>query len=110
MQEQTFYVEIKNLTFQTIIGILDFERTTPQKVVLNISFSYQKKTNFIDYAKVASIVENRMKKEKFFLIEDALEDLTDLLYKNFPSIKQLHIEIAKPTILPNCNVSVAIKT
>ena len=33
-------VNITNLTFKTIIGILDFERVKPQKVVVDITFEY----------------------------------------------------------------------
>ena len=34
-------IEINNLTFKCIIGILDFERIKKQRVILNISFEYE---------------------------------------------------------------------
>ncbi|HIC09864.1 MAG TPA: dihydroneopterin aldolase, partial [Campylobacterales bacterium] len=42
-------IYIENLTFSTIIGILEFERTTPQDVSIDIvlEYSYQNR-NYID--------------------------------------------------------------
>ena len=33
-------IEISDLTFNTIIGILDFERIKEQRVIINLSFEY----------------------------------------------------------------------
>jgi dihydroneopterin aldolase len=108
MQEKKFRVAIEDLTFETIIGILDFERTTPQKVVVNIKFSYRFKNEFINYAEVASFIKETMKKNKYFLIEDALEEITQLLKEKFPPIESIDLKIEKPAILPDCRVSVAL--
>ena len=41
-------IEIEQLTFKCIIGILDFERVKKQKVIINLSFDYDfGKDNFI---------------------------------------------------------------
>ena len=99
-------VQIKNLKFQCIIGILKKERKTKQKVIVNIKFNYNyKKQNFIDYSEVAQLVEQNLKKQRFGLIEDAILDTKDLLEYKF-NIKKLKIKIAKPDILKNCLVSV----
>ena len=46
-------IQISNLTFKAIIGILDFERIKKQKVIINLSFEYEfSKDKFIDYAEV----------------------------------------------------------
>ena len=71
-------VQIKNLKFQCIIGILKEERKTKQKVIVNIKFNYNyKKQNFIDYSEVAQLVEQNLKKQRFGLIEDAILDTKD---------------------------------
>jgi len=99
-------VQIKNLKFQCIIGILKEERKTKQKVIVNIKFNYNyKKQNFIDYSEVAQLVEQNLKKQRFGLIEDAILDTKDLLEYKF-NIKKLKIKITKPDILKNCLVSV----
>ena len=100
-------VEIKDLSFKCIIGILDFERIKKQKVVINISFEYKfKKDVFIDYSEISSLVESQMKKKKFLLIEDAITFLETKLYKLY-KVNNLNIKISKPTILKNCIVSVS---
>ena len=100
-------VEIKDLHFKCIIGILDFERVKKQKVLINISFEYNfKKDVFIDYSEISSLVESQMKKKKFLLIEDAITFLETKLYKLY-KVNNLNIKISKPTILKNCIVSVS---
>jgi len=101
-------IHIQELTFDTIIGILEFERTSPQKVVLDIEIEYnynQKK--FIDYSKVAQDIQNDMQTKKYLLIEDALDGLKELLKANYPSIQTLQIKLFKPDILPNCTVGLS---
>ena len=95
---------IKNLTFNCIIGILDFERIQTQKVIINISFKYKYKKTFIDYSIVVNEVENIMKNEKFELLEEAIIYIENYLTTKY-KIKKLKIKISKPDILPNCIVS-----
>ena len=99
-------VLIENLEFDCIIGILDFERVTPQKVLIDISFKYKYKTpsSFIDYSKVASKVEKIMKEKKFELLEDAIIYIEKYLNTTY-KLKKLKIKISKPNILTNCIVS-----
>lgn len=101
-------VEILDLTFDTIIGILPFERKTPQKVIINLSFKYSfKDGEFIDYSLVAKDIQKLMQKNKYKLIEDALLDIKKELKKSY-KIKKLKLSIKKPTILDNCVVGVSI--
>ena len=101
-------VKITNLKFKCIIGILPKERIKKQKIIINTSFKYNFKNDvFINYAEVTSDIESIMKENKFKLIEDALKYLNKFLYNKY-EIKKLKIEIIKPTILDNCDVSVSI--
>ena len=100
-------VEINDLSFKCIIGILDFERVKKQKVIVNLSFEYEFKEDFfIDYSEISAFVEKQMKKRKFLLIEDAIIFLEAKLYKLY-KINNLIINISKPNILKNCIVSVS---
>ncbi|NPA65324.1 MAG: dihydroneopterin aldolase [Epsilonproteobacteria bacterium] len=100
-------VNIEDLEFECIIGILDFERETPQKVIIDLSYSYHFKNSFIDYAEIVSHVKKLMIEKKYQLIEDAVLEISNFLQQNFPSIESLNIKISKPSILPDCRVSVA---
>jgi dihydroneopterin aldolase len=100
-------IHVEDLKFQCILGILDFERTTPQDVIVNLDIEYEYKGNFINYADVVQIVKDLMKKSEFLLIEDALENINLKLIKEFNSIKNIRLKITKPSILPDCKVSVS---
>lgn len=98
---------IENLTFETIIGILDFERLTPQQIQIDCEIDYTYTTDhFINYADVAHLIQITMRSEKFELLEEALEHLAKILKETFPLIHQLALTIRKPNILPNCTVGV----
>lgn len=99
-------IHIRDLSFQCIIGILDFERTTPQDVTIHCDITYTFNNNFINYADVASKIEMLMQEKKFELIEEALNSLAYELKNSFKNIKELQLEIMKPDIMPNCLVSV----
>lgn len=101
-------VNINDLTFTCIIGILEHERINAQKVILDISFEYffnDDGSNFIDYSHVASFAQKSMENEKFKLIEDAILYIRKGLKGKY-DIKNLKVKIAKPDIMPNCVVSV----
>jgi dihydroneopterin aldolase len=98
-------IEISDLTFKCIIGILDFERIKKQIIVINLSFEYNfSNDDFINYAEVATLVEKTIKKEKFLLLEDAILHLETLLNNTY-KINNLNIKISKPNIIKNCIVS-----
>ncbi|MFA6630506.1 MAG: dihydroneopterin aldolase [Sulfuricurvum sp.] len=101
-------VLIENLTFETVIGILDFERLTPQNVQIDCTIVYDyKKNDFINYADVIELIRTTMDERRFELIETALQELAEALKKSFPQINELYLSIRKPDILPHCNVGVA---
>lgn len=98
---------IENLTFESIIGILEEERSTPQKVTIDCTIDYPYSIgHFINYAEVAQTIEMTMKDKQFELIETALEVLTSTLKIHFPLIQELSLSIRKPDILQHCNVGV----
>ena len=100
-------IEISDLTFKCIIGILDFERIKKQKVIIDLSFEYDfSKDLFIDYSEISNLIKSVMKKEKFLLLEDAILHLKNLLNNSY-QISNLYIKISKPNILKNCIVSLS---
>ena len=102
-------VYIENLTFDTIIGILDFERTTPQQVIVNLSFKYKfnkDSKEFVNYAEVSTLIEKLMKEKQYLLIEEAIIDIKSTLKQTF-NIKKINLKITKPNILSNTTVSVS---
>lgn len=102
-------IHIEELTFKTIIGILDFERETPQNVIINLEIDYDFKERFINYAEVVDLIKSDMIISKYLLIEDALHGLSQKITKNFPHAMKLRLKITKPSILGDAIVSVSLE-
>ena len=100
-------IHIEEQRFKCIIGLLDFERHNPQEVIINLILDYDYKNDFINYAEVSALIEGHLQEKKYELLEDALENLFNLISRNFPLTQKLYIKITKPNILPNCRVSVS---
>ena len=102
-----FKVYIENLEFETIIGILDFERKAPQKVIVNACIGYKKSQDiFLDYALVCNLIKEDMINKQYLLIEDALDSVGALLKDKFNVIEFIKLKISKPNIISNVQVSV----
>lgn len=102
-------IHIEELKFQSIIGILDFERNTPQDVIVNATITYKYRNKFLNYADIVDVIKTDITESKFLLIEDALGSVNEKLRNRFKSIKKIDLKITKPSILADCLVSVSNK-
>ena len=101
----TIYIE--EFSFQCIIGILDYERENEQDVLINLALDYTFHQDYINYALVAKQVKTLMKDHEFLLLEDALKKISTSLQSKYPNMEKLFLKITKPSILPDCKVSVS---
>lgn len=99
-------VIIKNLEFETIIGMLEFERKKAQKIRLNLSI---KADGFICYAEICKNIEKIYNKHKFKKVENSLRKTTKILKKKYPKIHHINIEILKLNIISNALVGAKLK-
>ena len=101
-------IHIENLTFDVIIGLLDFERDKPQRVIINLEANYiYNNDDFIDYADIVLVIQNKLKEKRYKLLENALLGLKKILYTTYPQLNTLSIKISKPDILDGCTVSLS---
>lgn len=101
-------IHIEALTFDVIIGLLDFEREKAQRVIIDLEASYNYSENqFIDYADMVFLIQKELKEKRYELLEDALLGLKELLYTSYPQLQTLFLKISKPDILPECTVSLS---
>lgn len=101
-------VHIEALTFDVIIGLLDFERDRPQRVIIDIEASYEYKDDlFIDYAEMVILIKDELKVKRYGLLENALLGLKELLCTTYPQLRTLVLKISKPDILSECSVSLS---
>ncbi len=98
-------IRIEALTFDALIGILDFERLEPQRVRIDAEIGYTYRGDYIDYAEAAELIKTLIREGRFGLLEDALEALKKGMKARFPLIETLTLRIAKPDILSDCTVT-----
>ena len=103
-------IHVEALTFDVIIGLLDFERDKPQKVIIDLEATYNyKNEEFIDYADIVLLIQNELKEKRYELLEVALIGLKSVLCSTYPQVKTLSLKIAKPNIFPECSVALSHK-
>jgi dihydroneopterin aldolase len=101
-------IHIDDLQFDVIIGLLDFERDRPQRVIIDLEASYTySNEDFINYADMVFLIQNELKEKRYKLLEEALLGLKEKLYTSYPQLKTLKIKIAKPDILKECSVALS---
>ena len=98
---------IKDYKFETIIGMLDFERVAKQEVQMSLEIC---STGFIDYVLIIDFVKNFYNERQFQSVEESLEETSKALKEKFGSLTSLKMEILKTEILPNAVVGAKINT
>ncbi|EPZ93693.1 FolB domain-containing protein [Helicobacter pylori] len=104
-------VHIHNLVFETILGILEFERLKPQKISVDLDLFYTQLPHraYLDYMKIQELIQKMMQEKQYFLIEDALKDLSHVLKMRYNEISELYLKISKLEISPNSQVGASVK-
>ncbi|MBM0610973.1 FolB domain-containing protein [Helicobacter pylori] len=104
-------VHVHNLVFETILGILEFERLKPQKISVDLDLFYTELPNkaYLDYMEIQEIIQNTMREKQYLLIEDALKDLSQILKTRYSGISELYLKISKLEISPNSQVGASVK-
>ncbi len=108
---------ISNLTVETIIGIYDVERVTPQRVVLDLEMSadiaHAASTEDIEstlnYKTLSETLTQFLQESQFQLIETMAERVTEIIRQDF-GVKWVKLTLHKPDALPgDINVGVIIE-
>ncbi|GAA8128918.1 dihydroneopterin aldolase [Helicobacter pylori] len=104
-------VHVHNLVFETILGILEFERLKPQKISVDLDLFYTELSNkaYLDYIEIQELIQKMMQENQYLLIEDALKDLSHVLKTRYSEISELHLKISKLEISPNSQVGASVK-
>ncbi|MUU87868.1 FolB domain-containing protein [Helicobacter pylori] len=104
-------VHIHHLVFETILGILEFERLKPQEISVDLDLFYTELPNkaYLDYMEIQEIIQNTMREKQYLLIEDALKDLSQILKTRYKEISELFLKISKLEISPNSQVGASVK-
>ena len=103
-----YKIHIEDLVINTIIGILESERVSKQRVIVNMEIIYNyRDKSFIDYSVIIKEVEELFYKNRYELLEEAINSIVSNLISIYPEITSLYIKISKPDIIKNCSVSLS---
>ncbi|GAA8292622.1 dihydroneopterin aldolase [Helicobacter pylori] len=104
-------VHVHHFVFETILGILEFERLKPQKISVDLDLFYTELSNkaYLDYIEIQELIQKMMQENQYLLIEDALKDLSHVLKTRYSEISELHLKISKLEISPNSQVGASVK-
>ncbi|GAA7338234.1 dihydroneopterin aldolase [Helicobacter pylori] len=104
-------VHVHNFVFETILGILEFERLKPQKISVDLDLFYTQLPHraYLDYMEIQELIQKMMQEKQYLLIEDALKDLSHVLKTRYNEISELYLKISKLEISPNSQVGASVK-
>ncbi|MFP6032062.1 dihydroneopterin aldolase [Helicobacter pylori] len=104
-------VHVHNFVFETILGILEFERLKPQKISVDLDLFYTQLPSkaYLDYMEIQELIQKMMQEKQYLLIEDALKDLSHVLKTRYNEISELYLKISKLEISPNSQVGASVK-
>jgi len=97
---------IKGLTIQTIIGIYDWERTTKQRVVLDLEMSAdiskaassEDIANTLNYKELSDELKKSIENSSFQLIEAMAEHICAMIINDF-KVQWVRLTLHKPDAL-----------
>jgi dihydroneopterin aldolase len=99
----TDIIYIKNLKIETIIGVYDWERQTPQMVGIDIEIATDNleaaKSDDIrfavDYSLIAKRLEGFLQSSEFFLLETMAEKIAEIILNEFDT-HWVRLRVGKP--------------
>ncbi len=98
---------ISELKVKTKLGVPEWERMTPQTIILDIEIGYDLSkagksdaiADTIDYGAVVARIRDTLSEHSFQLVEALAEHVCQLILKEFKA-ESVKIKVAKPAILP----------
>lgn len=98
---------LSEVRVETKLGVPDWERLTPQTIVLDIEIGMPHSRSCqtdaiedtIDYGQVVARIRETLKEHNFNLVEALAEHVCQLIMNEFGA-PQVKIKVAKPGILP----------
>lgn len=101
-------LHLQNLKANTLIGVREHEKTTPQPLKIEIKITYEAQKaaqsdrleHALDYSKLAKSVKKFIESRSFGLLEHLIHELSSYIQKHF-KYKKIFIKIHKPNALNN---------
>ncbi len=103
-----FKIYIRDLKLNVVIGILENERKSKQKIIVNCQIEYDLNEHFLDYVQSVEAITNLLEYKKYKTLESALSGICKALKSDFPEIVSIKLKIDKPEVFKNTLVGVEV--
>ena len=111
-------IKIEDLEIVTIIGLLEREKTTPQKLIINLEIRLDADkaaisddiNDTIDYFTLTKLVKEFIENSRFELLEKLADQTLKIINQFSDKIIDSTIEIKKPEALKEFGAMVSFKT
>ncbi len=95
---------IKNIKTKAIIGIYDFEKKHPQKIIISLEMGTDirkasKKDDIkyaLDYDEISKFIDSFVQKSNYELIETLAENIVKQLFYKYELIQDIKLKLEKP--------------
>lgn len=102
---------LRELKIEAAVGILDWELEGTQVLELSAEFEVDVEQalqsdaieDTVDYAKLREEIQVFCRNHRFNLLEKLVNSLANHLFKNFPPIYSMRLELIKPSIFADAN-------
>lgn len=99
-------IRLKNIQAFSKLGIYDHERILGQVLYIDLDLELNLKQaclsnkleHTIDYAKVSVMIRELSQSKEFYLLEGLAHEIVLMLFKNFPILEGVKIEIKKTIV------------
>lgn len=104
---------LKSLQIDCIVGVYEHERTTQQRIVLDVEMDYDfaaaaqsdSISDAVDYAAVAQSVIDLVRHRQFQLIETMAEETAAMIIATRPQVQVVRLSIRKPAAVSAADCS-----
>ncbi|MEM1231592.1 MAG: dihydroneopterin aldolase [Pseudomonadota bacterium] len=103
-------IYLQRLAVETVIGVLDWERTQPQTLYLTLSLTLdtlpasldEDLSRSVSYAEVAQWLRDHLGEHHYLLLETLGNRVCAALLDAYPLIQAVSLSIDKPDVVPGC--------
>jgi dihydroneopterin aldolase len=108
--EQTRHVFVRELDILTTIGVHDYEKRAPQRVIASVDLKVleqgpvrsDKLADVLDYAAIVRLVEGICRAGHVNLLETLAERVADACLAD-PRVRAVRVRLEKPDVIANAN-------
>ncbi len=102
-------VQVQQLELDWLVGVLDFEKTTPQKLWISVDATVQAAildstecyTDVVCYADIVDFIKQYAQAGHVPLVETIANRICDYVLSN-PAVQAVKVSVHKPNIIDEC--------